>query len=315
MWGKSQIPVENNLDVVPENGLNLWQLPGLEFLYHATGLSETLSECNWQQSSTFTVFQADLRKTKRGGDSVQLPPRVTRCIDTSSLVRGPGVWVGRGGVAVSSSLPRLPDTWTVLFFPSFCQFGKEKRWRSVSCPAADWTKGPPDRERRSRVTHGFPVSSSSRLILLSCLAKEKKKKLNHLRRLGLPPGSCWVGNHRLLSTWLHRCVARPLHVSLQATSDSFWWAKGRIAGSRRYSTSVSGHVHMPEKMCFNARYQPANRKLACLCIPLFGMECLQCLRYNDTMNRNSTMIQNETMQWYNEARWYNAMIQWDGTIQ
>lgn len=46
MWGKSQIPVENNLDVVPENGLNLWQLPGLEFLYHATGLSETLSECN-----------------------------------------------------------------------------------------------------------------------------------------------------------------------------------------------------------------------------------------------------------------------------
>lgn len=135
--------------------------------------------------------------------------------------------------------------------------------------------------------------------------RKKKQKLNHLRRLGSPPGSCWVGNHRLLSTWLHRCVARPLHVLLQATSDSFWWAKGRIPGSCRYSTSVSGHVHMPERMCFNTRYQPANRKLASLCIPLFGVECLQCLRYNDTMNRNSTMIQNETMQWYNETEQYN----------
>lgn len=214
MWGKSQIPVENNLDVVPENGLNLWQLPGLEFLYHATGLSETLSECNWQQSSTFTVFQADLRKTRRGGDSLQLPPRVTRCIDTSSLVRGPGCWVGRGGVAVSSSLPRLPDTWTVLFFPSFCQFGKEKRWRSVSCPAADWTKGPPDRERRSRVTHGFPVSSSSRLILLSCLAKEKKKKtkpppparLATWELLSGKPQAVWVPGSTGAS--LGRCMCR-----------------------------------------------------------------------------------------------------------
>lgn len=121
---------------------------------------------------------------KRGGDSLQLPPRVTRCIDTKA-------WWGDGGGV--SSQPGLPDAQSVLLFPSFCLFGKEKHWRSVSCPVADWTKGPPDRERRSGWLMGFlfphPVASF-------CWAVWQKKQKNKKTK---PPPSALLATWELLS--------------------------------------------------------------------------------------------------------------------
>lgn len=93
---------------------------------------------------------------------------------------------------------------------------------------------------------GFLFPPSSRLILLSCLAKEKKQKN--------PPPPARLATWDLLS-------GKPQAVEYLAAQVRHWagvyvapgnfrqflMSEAMIPGSRGYCASVSGHVHVPQK--------------------------------------------------------------------
>lgn len=182
---------------------------------------ETLSNRNKLQYCGYTIlyYSSSLGwcDNERRGDSLQLSPRITyrKHVDTKSP------WGGELGEGYNR--PRLPDTQTVLLFPFLLSILFSSRPN----------KRPP--RQREMILGDSWVScfliESPHFAELSG-ERKKKRKVNHHRRPSSPPGSCWVRNHRLMSAELHRCVAGPLRLLLQATSDCFWWAKGRIPGSR-----------------------------------------------------------------------------------